>query len=246
MRKIGLVAAILIVAGLTAGQALGAQLFFTTGPIVNPMTDVITVGNPVIVLDPGETEEVHLWAKGTTAEKIVGIGMDILNDTPGVAVAQVGSLHVHDAGLGMPPNLIYRWEPGYDAGTEDELVQDIVLPGVQTIGLDWAYPFLAFDTEYNAAASAFLVYSFVVECISPNTSTEVYLTSNDAGGVVYSAGREPPEGQGMAYLGDGDDAVDTNIPGTHSLLPDLTIIQTPEPASLALLALGGLALIRRR
>jgi hypothetical protein len=245
MRKTGLVATILIVAGLTAGQALGAQLFFTVGPIANPATDVIAVDNPSIELaNVGDTAEVHMWVKGTVAEKVVGIGMSILNDTPGVAVAQVGSLTIHDAGILAS---IFRWEPGSSPGVEDELVQDIVLAAVSgPIGLDWAYPFVPlYDTEYNAAASSFLVYSFVVEATGPGT-TGVYLTSTDAGGVVYADGKAPAEGQGWAYLGAGDDMVYTSVPGTASALADLTITVLPEPASLALLALGGLALIRRR
>ena len=44
MRRIGLVAAIVIVAGLTAGQAFGAQLFFTVGPVADPVNDVLTIG----------------------------------------------------------------------------------------------------------------------------------------------------------------------------------------------------------
>lgn len=65
-----------------------------------------------------------------------------------------------------------------------------------------------------------------IHCTGENSQHQIF--TNDFGGAAFVQQAPPVDYQGVDF----DDLV--------------TIIQVPEPASLALLALGGLAALRRR
>jgi hypothetical protein len=103
----------------------------------------------------------------------------------------------------------------------------VVTPGLPIGGT----AFQVYSETYEGIPDArdYLLLQLEIHCAGPNTITILGL--NNMGGIA-----------GTTDQFDSDyPAADLNYAGAK-----ITINQIPEPASLALLALGGLALIRRR
>lgn len=238
MRRHGLIAAFTVVAALVAGQAFAQPLFYLSES--NPGDGTNAAGNPDITLNVGETTTVTLWAE-TDGTSIIGVDLDILNSILGVASAVPGSLVLYNPGP-LPVIGNKRWNDGSVAGVEGQLLTGTLLAaiggpnGIGSGGADFfdptiengAYPILSFDIQGDAVGA-----------------TDVFMTIS-GGGMAY-AGVDGAET--FINFGTGDNAiaaVGSVNPNGQSAVADATITVIPEPASLSLLALGALALVRRR
>jgi hypothetical protein len=246
-----MVAALLLVAGLSAGQVFGATLYLST----LGLGEGATPGNASLTLNVGDSATLYLWADLTVAEACNGLGLDVLSSDPAV-VEGTSSVIENPAVFGAAVPNFLRWNPPIAHGTPGDLVTGInavavgfdPVSGIQGNQLSGA--FSGTDPTYNAG-SGFLVGTFTLDATAAGV-TEIKLAANDSliTGTMIGTDVAP-----LLHFGTGDAVVPTSVDqdnqyfvaaGATSTLADATIEVIPEPATLSLLALGGLALIRRR
>lgn len=157
------------------------------------------------------------WVQGTSA--IAGFGIDILN--------------VEGAGIisALGPTVISPWAAGF--GTNGTIVGADV---IDTSGGQLANLFGFLNPNINMS-NPIMLFKFDV--------TTMFGTS---GWITYTPGNPNPNG-GLSYYvisTDGASVIAPNDPGTTLTFAGIETFVVPTPATLALLALGGLFISRRR
>jgi len=268
MRKYGLIAAFLVVAGLAASQAHATgYLYFAT---LNHHSGAITIGNPSLTMNVGDSATLYLWyswgtPNGTTTQnKVQGLGLDILSSNP--AVLQGTNMVMLNPNVNPDDELETRWNPPVGTGTLGDLVTGINAVAIGsnpvdgTTGDQMPVNFANDETSQtnhnpgtNTEWNSVLVGSITFQATAAGT-TDIKL----AAGQSLIVGNAVATSTGLPNLGFGwgDALLPVSVSGTQkyiaagvvSTLADATVTVNaiPEPATLGLLALGGLALIRRR
>jgi len=262
MTRTGLVA-VLMVVGWLSTQAMGAAtLYLSTTPLNGT---VPTPGNANVTIAPGESVTLYLWASlGTSATSTI-IGLDYMASNPaivdptGVTVwNDVIRLLDPEGDAQDPENWIYRWngynvvttepKPGFAAagGFDDP-------QGVNAVGLTSSSA--SADPTRRGAATPYQFYVGAVtfQGVTPG-ETDIFLTSGKSlisGNAAFIGSVAAP----VLSFGTGDSPLPVSssggtlyiAEGVQSSVADAHItVLVPEPATLGLLALGGLALARRR
>lgn len=245
MRRHGFVAAFALVAAFVAGQTYAATMnWWLSEESAAPLSQ--GVHNPEITLNPGEEVTLTVWVK-TNGTKLNGATFNIATTVAGVVNTVDGSINVYN------PNVFGtdRWEAGFAPGTSVDntgyIYQDPVLVAINANGIGTQVTDFA-DTTRDAGQAAYPLLTLTLRGDAPGV-TELFFEIA-GGGLSYAVGANAvPTSETFATFGAGDDAiaaVGSLNPAGRSLLADATITVVPEPASLGLLALGALALVRRR
>lgn len=234
--KLAVAAVAALFAGVSSAEA--ARLFFSNvGPGLTP-----SVGNPTITVTEGDTFQLHLWAElspsGPT-EIISGLGISVISTNTSVLEATANSI----------PQVSYfggafnRWEPvasNPNTGVLGDLYTNANAVAILALGLGGTSVFA--DPTFDASTNSYYVGTTTILATAAGT-TDIFIRTG-RGTISFKTGNGGP----FIFFGTGDDQVDPRTEGVQSQLPDATIIvePIPEPASLSLLALGALPMLRRR
>ncbi len=240
MRRHGFVAAFALVAAFVAGQTFAATMnFWLSTEGVGELT--AGPGNPELTLNVGDEVTLTIWVNPQTSV-LIGGTFNVATTNVGVVNTVDGSVEAYNPAFAGNT----RWNAGFDPGSysAENLYEEPVYVAVGgPHGVGGFIPEF-FDTTRNAAFNAYPLASFTIRADAIG-QTELFFEIA-GGGLVYAGTANPDI---LANFGTGDDAiaaVGSLNPAGRSLLADATITVVPEPASLGLLALGALALVRRR
>lgn len=263
MMKHGLVA-VLAVVGLLSTQAMGTATFYLSDTVSLESGAVPTPGNPDIEIVQGTSKTLYLWAQLASASS-KAMGMNYVESSPDILTATASEVWNGPVGPIIDPETseqigeYWRWNGtnswiSPDAGFSAVGGFDDPPPGhTSQNGLESAK---ATDPTRRGAASPFHFYvGSVTFTGSQLGSTEIFLTINSTL-MIGSTGMIGTTASPVLHLGLGDDAVPVSFgggvyyiaDGTKSTLWDarITVVPVPEPATIGLLALGCLSLLRRR
>lgn len=246
----------LVCMGLVCGVANAQPLIEFYFSDTNALDACPPVTNPNVELQCGESATYYIWAKVDVNMGQSWAGVDL--GVTGMDFA--GEVYNPDIDPNVaPPAYKYRWNGGYSYDTGDPMpeyptfpVGDYYIPfedghanavGVgeplaKFVGLgDYADTWMYTDwTEYCYLYGE-VTFTCPEECGGEMYEIFFYV---GPGGIAPTGG-----GTGLCQFGAGDDPVDSGDFGAVSTVADLTITCVPEPASLLLLGLAGLALRRR-
>lgn len=241
-RFLGLVAGLgLALAASAASAQVELRVFFSTqGWTTEQAPPGLALNNTdPTVSSPGR---LYLWAQvlnGSAGAVWNGLGLNIDTDGP----AQITGLTLYTPQWDNAGDLISRWTsafPGNPAPPTPE-INGINMTAIGTLGEYGVRRAPRPDGFVNSTANGgevLLGYIDVVHTGGPDAGT-VWLEVGQAG-ISRRGGNVTND---RVYFGFGDDGLLGNAFGSRSANPDARII--PEPASLLLLGLAGLALRRR-
>lgn len=254
--KFAVAAAAALFAGVQSADA--ARFFLSTQAFSNPgqlTTGVPLVENPVIEVAPGNVVQLHLWLQTNTGDFISGLGLRYDDTVEGVVTA--ASYATPQISWPVDPEdptagTVTRWNTPINNGQLNSggfLVRDTNAVGINA-GDD---PRTGLANNLNddptrktlPAGTVGGLRAFYVATLTLNANavgtTDIFLESGTA--TISGAGLA-----GDLFFGWGDAAVpqDATVPGMRSASYDARITVIPEPASLSLLALGALPMLRRR
>ncbi len=216
----------LVCVGLFAGVASASDLGIFLGESATEVSDGVT---PTFTCDDAP-KTLFIWADVKDLDKWIGISMNV--DFQGAGAELVETSEFYDRMiLGVLPS----WNPGSDFSFVGDNYAAVAAITEQGLGGPLDIP----DID-NGGRGYYLIGELTIDCLDPFEATDLYLTVGASG--IARAGAVP--GEDDIYFGFGDDPVASDATGVRTALPE-AIIAVPEPASLLLLALVGLALRRR-
>ncbi len=236
----------LLAAGFVATPAFAApaDLFFSTTPF--PTAATLTPSNPTLNLTVGQTATLYMWvAFPNTDDTLNALGVYVDSSSP-ILTANTASLdnYTLTTGSGKSQTITKTWD-SVSNGTPNgagHLFQGLDAFALTAHGLD---PNFDADAD-NGGLGTTLYFGSITFTATGAGSTNLKFATSHLGS-SYTLASPDVTTQFLNY-GAGDSAVSGATEFATSSLPDATIVVTgtPEPASLGLLALGGLALIARR
>jgi len=269
MRKFGMVAAMLV-AGLMVSQAFGASTFYLSTTALPPVGQTSPApGNPDITLDlvNGPTSvTMYLYAQFGASSTSTALAFDFAESNPAIVAGSnvqlvnpdIGDLIVEEEKVAD----IYRWN-GWNqkVGIDGNSVGFAAIGkfdehetgGYDAVGLTSAYG--GTDPTRRGSANPYRYYvgqvTFTAAALG---QTDIFLTVNDTL-MLGTANMIGTVASPQMTLG-GSDATPVPVSwdgtvyyiasGVKSQVADAHITVVPEPATLALLGLAGLVLVRRR
>lgn len=233
--KFAVAAAAALFAGVQSAQAVNIWLSTSGQPL--PAVEPV-VSNPVIDLAPGQSTTLYVWIKpgGTTAdERWTGMSLTTEASTPNVVSAS-GSVVYQAANEDGDA----RWNLPINSGA---LVAGGLVRDTNAVAVGGPYGIrlgTISATDSLRVGTSFLYQAITLTAGQNVGSTNVFIKVGDKT-LSNAINADSP-----VFFGAGDASVSGKIVGAVSTLPDATINVIPEPASLSLLALGALPMLRRR
>lgn len=244
----------LAIAWLAGNTSAGVLYLSTSATNPNPGVPEIYL-HPVGLGLPSSTT-LYLWFQLSTNEKVNGLTVDLVMDSPGHVVS-TGSVTVSNPIVSGN----VRWNSGKINGTTGagtKLIDNMRLFAITENGINGSFGSL--DSTYRVGNS-YRVAQVTISALSmPLGSTNVWITTNDGGGISYAEGwhvigTDPDSGDPVEIMWNNPDTtgfgtmfdpVEPRQVGVTGASPDAIIRVVPEPTAVSLLALGGLAMLRRR
>jgi len=224
--------AILVVLALSMATANAATLFLSD----KDLGQTPVLGNPSITMNVGDTKTLYVWGSLATSEVINGLGLSVVAEAAGI-------VHATSSTLLNPTTDDFgnRWD-SVNNGTLGSLVMNMNGPAVNGHGLGGSALQRGEEapTGYDTPTGYLKVAEIVVHADAPGVAS-LWLQSGTAT-ISFKSGKGGPN----INFGTGDASVDPRTAGVRSAVADGTITVLPEPATLSLLGLGALSLIRRR
>lgn len=261
--KHGLVA-VLAVVGLLGAQAMGSATFYLSQTSLESGA-VPTPSNPDITITQGNSVTLYLWAQLASASS-KAMGFNYAATVPNILTATASTVWNGAIAPIIDPETqeqigdYWRWNgtnswispvAGFSAvgGFDDPP------PGHNSQnGLESAKA--ATDPTKRGAASPYHFYVGSVTFTGSQVgTTEIFMTINSTL-MIGNTGMIGTTASPVLHLGLGDDAVPVSFGGGVYYIADgvkstaydarITVVPVPEPATIGLLALGCLSLLRRR
>jgi hypothetical protein len=220
---------VLVCVGLLAGVANASDIGIFLGESAVEVSDGVT---PEFTCDDAP-KTLYIWADLVDGDRWIGISMNVDFDGAGAVLVETSELYDRYVPPATP--LLPSWNPGSDFSFVGDNYAAVAAITEQGLGGALDVP-----TIDNGGRGYYLIGELTIDCLDPFEATDLYLTVGASG--IARAGAVP--GEDDIYFGFGDDPVASDATGVRTALPE-AIIAVPEPASLLLLALVGLALRRR-
>lgn len=222
------VVAVLVLCGTTQAS----RVFLSkAGEGADPTADLAAA--PTWEVPLGATASFYLWVVPDEFESLKGLSLSV--NSSNASVLQGTAHEIYNPRRNPNSAASVRWQ-GTGVGTLGDLMSNSNAAGVTSRGLDGTLT----DSLFHAGTGAFL-HSKITFNATALGSTNLFLAVGDKK-IVNAEGAEE-----MNFGPSSDtQAVDGATVGATTNTPDGVITVVPEPASLALLAVGGLALLAAR